>query len=245
MGAGLVCLHAPALTLAPVRNGLPEVICRETPSPAEDAATALAHAAEVKRGAILIGPGIGAGDSAAFAEALGALLSAPGVPLVLDADALNLLSALPDRGTYLFSSARRELILTPHPMEFARLLARSVEEVQTDRENLAASYAERNRLTLILKGAGSVIASADGQIAVNPSGSTALSKGGSGDVLAGMLTGLLAQGMSPYAAARTAAYLHGLAGERLAEEFSDYGVLPSDLPRAAAKELARILAEEK
>lgn len=240
MGAGLVYLYAPQAALSPVRVRLPEVICREFAAPA--AALASLSAADGK-GAVLVGPGLGKGDAAEFAAALGTLLSRPGMPCVLDADALNMLATLPDRGASLLCGANREVLLTPHPMEFSRLTGKRVEEIQANREEYAAAYAKENRVTLILKGAGTVIASPAGEIAVNPSGSTALAKGGSGDVLAGMLTGLLAQGMPPFAAARTAAYLHGIAGERLSEDLSDYGTLPSDLPRTAAKELARILAE--
>lgn len=241
MGAGLVYLYAPQNVLSPARVRLPEVICREF---AEPTAALASLAKEAGKGALLVGPGIGHADATEFCAALGALLAGAGMPAVLDADALNMLAALPDRGASVLCGSKREVVLTPHPLEFSRLTGETVEKIQENREEIAAAYAKENGVTLILKGAGSIIASPDGQTAVNPSGSTALSKGGSGDVLAGMLTGLLAQGMNPYAAARTAAYLHGAAGERLAEEFSEYGVLPSDLPRAAAKELARILRGE-
>lgn len=238
MGAGLVYLYAPEEVLTLTRIRLPEVICRPFDTPIAALASV---ATEDGKGAVLVGPGLGRGDAAEFGAALGALLAAPGMPCVLDADALNMLAALPDRGVSVLRAAVRAVVLTPHPLEFARLTGKTVEEIQNNRKETAAAYAKENRVILILKGANSVIASPEGEISVNPSGSTALAKGGSGDVLAGMLTGLLAQGMNPYAAACAAAYLHGLAGERLAEELSDYGTLPSDLPRAAARELKRIL----
>ena len=241
MGAGLVYLLAPQNALSPVRVRLPEVICREF---AEPTAALTSLSSEDGKGALLVGPGVGRGDAAEFCTALGKLLAHTGMPAVLDADALNMLAELPDRGASVLRGAKRKVILTPHPLEFSRLTGKTAEELQENRETLAAAYAKENGVTLILKGAGSIIAFPTGETAINPSGSTALSKGGSGDVLAGMLTGLLAQGMNPYAAARAAAYLHGIAGECLAEEFSDYGVLPSDLPRAAARELARILKDE-
>ena len=104
----------------------------------------------------------------------------------------------------------------------------------------ARRFAEESGTCVLLKGSGTVVTDPQGHVTVNPSGSTALSKGGSGDVLAGMLASLLAQGMMPYDAARLAAYLHGAAGEEEAARYSERGVLPSDLPRAAARVLCRL-----
>lgn len=242
MGAGLVFLHAPEAALTPVRATLPEVICRRTLPLAENPAVIAEIAAQEREGAFLIGPGLGRGEAGAFSHALTLLLSGTGGAALLDADALNTLALLHDRGVAVLRSSRRPLVLTPHPLEFSRLTGKTVSEIMAARESIAAAYARENRVTLILKGSGSVIADRNGRVTVNESGTPALAKGGSGDVLAGMIVGLLAQGVPPYKAARIGAYLHGRAGERLAARYSEYGILPSELAATAAEVLADILA---
>ena len=135
------------------------------------------------------------------------------------------------------------MILTPHPTEFARLAGEKPASDPAARLAAARAFAKESGATVLLKGSGTVVADPTGRASVNPSGSSALAKGGTGDVLAGMLGALLAQGMPPFAAACAAAYLHGAAGDTLAATLSDYGVLPSELPFATARELARILGQ--
>lgn len=248
MGVGLTYLYTTASAAAAARARLPELIVTET-SPVAAGGADVRRPLLTAEGVILIGPGIGQTDAdgnptdpACFCELLSALLSRAGAPVVLDADALNLLSrGTPDTAALLRASAR-EVLITPHPTEFARL-AGTKPTTAADRVACASEFAARSGATVILKGAGTVIASQDGRAAVNPSGSCALAKGGTGDVLAGMLAALLAQGMLPFDAACAATYLHGAAGDTLAATLSDYGVLPSELPAAAARELSRVLRE--
>ncbi len=253
MGCGLVFLYAPPEVTAPLRVALPEVIAREMPPVTEEGAAYLPILRDEAWDAILIGCGIGQTDHCgvpaspdAFAEMLDSLLVATGCPIVLDADALNLLAhACGVSGLTAAARlrrARRPVVITPHPMEFSRMSGLSLAEISADRVGVARRFANESGATLLLKGAGTVIASPEGEVAVNPSGSTALAKGGSGDVLAGMLASFLAQGIAPYAAARLAAYLHGIAGEEEAAVYSARGVLPSELPRAAARVLCRLEA---
>ena len=168
------------------------------------------------------------------------MLASPGAPLVIDADGLNALAADPD----ILKSAARPVVLTPHPLEFSRLCGRTVADIQADRAAVAAAFAKTyfNPAVggvLLLKGAGTVIT--DGEtVLINPTGSTTLSKGGTGDTLCGMLCAFLAEGASPLDAAMIAAYVHGLAGERAAEVYSDYGVLAQDVSAFAAKVLREI-----
>ncbi|MBQ8858746.1 MAG: NAD(P)H-hydrate dehydratase [Clostridia bacterium] len=239
MGAGLTFLAAPHEVAFAARTRLPEVITRELPPITEAPAAYLPYFAEAgERGAILIGCGIGgAADPNGFADMLRALLSETGAPVVLDADALNLLSRV--GAADILRGARRPVLLTPHPLEFARLTGQEVADIQADRIGAACRFAADTGATVLLKGADSVIADGNGY-AVCPSGSPALSKGGTGDVLAGMLTALLAEGLPPFAATFAAAYLHGAAGEALARSYSEYGVLPSELPAAAAEILREI-----
>ena len=189
-------------------------------------------AAAQKASAVAIGCGMGQGkDTLALVTAL--LREKTDVPLVLDADAINVLCGRAS----LLSRATRPVILTPHPLEFSRLTGLSVAEIGADREGVAKEFAKRRGVTLLLKGKNTVVTNGE-TVYVNESGNTALAKGGSGDVLTGMLVSFLAQGCTPFDAAVLAAHLHGLAGERLSEIYSEYGVLASELPLAAAELLS-------
>ena len=189
-----------------------------------------------------VGYGCGLGRDAAVGETLRQLLAVPGAPLVIDADGLNALAEdiSPLKG------AQRPVVLTPHPLEFSRLCGKPVADIQRDRAAAAAEFAKScfNPAVggvLLLKGAGTVIT--DGEtVLLNPTGSTALSKGGTGDTLCGMLCAFLAEGAAPLDAAMIAAYVHGLAGERAAEVYSDYGVLAQDVSAFAGKVLREITA---
>jgi NAD(P)H-hydrate epimerase len=225
MGAGLVAICAELSVQSAVIAAYPEAIVKDR------------AASETPSCAVLIGCGLG--RSSENEGLLRRLISTEGAPLVIDADGINTLAALPDKWDRL-KNARRQIVLTPHPLEFARLTDADVGEVQANRLPLAEKFAREYGVTLVLKGAGTVIASPDGAVAINQSGSSALAKGGSGDVLAGAITGLLAQGFSPFHAAAVAVYLHGKAGDRLASRYSEYGVLPHELPLQMAEELTKI-----
>ena len=235
MGAGFTYLYSVAEVTAAARARLPEVICRDMPPAARSFADYLPHLAAAD--AILVGCGLGQeGDAEAFLAALSSLLSSDGAPVVLDADALNFLSRGDARA--ILREAKRAVILTPHEMEFSRLSGLSLAEIKADRAGAACRFAADTEATVLLKGAGSVIARPDGGFSVCPSGSPALSQGGPGDVLAGILVGLLAGGIPAAEAAFLSAYLHGEAGEALARRYSERGVLPSELAAAAAEFLA-------
>lgn len=239
-GAGLVSLYTEESVLSFVGRKRPEFLFEALPPSSawtEEETEALAHRLNGAR-AVLVGPGCGKTEG--VLSLVKALLSTDGPPLVLDADALNMLSTLEDRGKALLSGAARAVCLTPHPTELARLSGKTTAEVQADRIATAMDHARETGVGLLLKGAGTVVT--DGEtVSVNPSGSSALAKGGSGDVLAGAVAALLAQGTTPLDALRLGAYLHGKAGDTLAADRSDYGVLPSELPLAMAREIACIL----
>ena len=190
--------------------------------------------------AVLVGCGSGRSDRLRLS--LYELLAAPGCPVVLDADALNALALARKTSLERLKVAARPVILTPHPLEFSRLSGLSPDGIASDRVGVAARFAKEYGVTLVLKGAGTVIASPDGEVAVNTTGGSGLAKGGSGDVLAGLLVSLLAEGADPRAAAILAVYLHGAAGDALTEEYSAYGVRPDDLPREIARQIARLLS---
>jgi hydroxyethylthiazole kinase-like uncharacterized protein yjeF len=153
-------------------------------------------------------------------------------PVVIDADGLNLVAAsldLQDR------VARRQAgtVLTPHPLEAARLLGISAAEVQADRLGTARNLAKRLQAVVVLKGAGSVIARPEGDVVINPTGNPGLATGGSGDVLAGVCGALLAQGWPAWEAAIGAVWMHGAAADRLVESgIGPVGMTAGELPAA-------------
>jgi NAD(P)H-hydrate epimerase len=178
--------------------------------------------------ALGIGPGMGQGD--ASLKLLRSLITHYEKPMVLDADALNLLSNQPE----LISKLPEHSILTPHPGEFNRLAG----EWKSDHQKLQLQreLAEKHQLVVVLKGYYTSIASPDGMLYFNPTGNPGMATGGSGDVLTGVLTALLTQGYDPLDAAMVGVYLHGLAGDLAACEYGETGLIASDiihfLPRA-------------
>ncbi len=161
---------------------------------------------------LAIGPGLG--RSSAAIDLLRRAIAAP-LPLVVDADGLNLLAAHPVFGKHLAARSAATL-LTPHPAEAARLLATTTAEVQADRVTAARDLAARFKADVVLKGCGSILAGADGRWAINTSGNAGLASAGSGDVLTGFAAALLAQGWPAAHALAAAVHLHGAAADRLA-----------------------------
>ena len=170
---------------------------------------------------VALGPGLGRGDwaSGLFAKALETRL-----PMVVDADALNLLAADPQR--------RQNWVLTPHPGEAARLLGTSTQALQADRFAAVAAVREKFGGTALLKGAGSLVLEAQGPIRVNRSGNPGMATGGMGDVLTGLIAGLMAQGLAPGAAAVVGVCLHGQAADACAAASGQRGLLAGDLMAA-------------
>lgn len=226
-GAGLVCLALPA-SLQPLAAGrVPEAVTMGLPErlPQEVAPEAAAEAIIGRDAdALLLGPGLRPGqDTVAL---VGALLGQDGAPAVLDAEALNVLAATPEWWT----GVSRSLVLTPHPGEFERLDGSAVGPDDPERGARARAAAKRWVQVLVLKGARTVIAAGDGRWSRAPFANPALATAGTGDVLAGTVAALLAQGCQPYDAARLGVYLHGVAAERASERLGDAGLLASDLP---------------
>lgn len=146
-------------------------------------------------------------------------------PLVLDADALSVLEGQ----AHFISKRRGPSVITPHPGELAKLMARETVEVQKDRRAAALAAAAKTEATVVLKGAGTLVARTGRPLQINLTGNPGMATGGSGDVLAGLLTGLLGQGLEPYDAARAAVYLHGRAGDTAALRKSQAGLTAMDL----------------
>ena len=238
-GAGLVTIACPA----GVQPLLAPSIAEATWLPLPDDAGALSAAAGAviidrlaSYDVLLIGPGLGQGDGVRSVVA-SVLAAAPATlrGCVIDADALNALSAMSGAAAWP-ASIHAPCVLTPHPGEMARLLGSTVAAVQDDRLNVATRAAAEWKQTVVLKGAHTVIAAPDGRAAISPYANPLLASAGTGDVLAGAIAGLLAQGLAPFDAAACGVFLHGLAAEELADDLGDRGLLASDLlpalPRA-------------
>lgn len=229
-GAGLVTVATIRSVWALVAAKLPEptyLLLSEAPGPngAVIAAEAAAQAADALAGYRALVLGCGLGNTPATQRLVAALLTHSLPATVIDADGLNALAAQPDWAHHL----PPQCVLTPHPAEMARLCGMSVAAVLADRWELARRMAAAWQCTVLLKGPYTVIAAPTGELAVLPVATAALASAGAGDVLAGVIGGLLAQGMTPFTAACTGAWLHGMAGMRCAEEIGVAGVTASDL----------------
>lgn len=156
------------------------------------------------------------------------ILEHSGIPLVIDADGLNALKG----DTEILKNRQVPIVLTPHPGEMARLTGKSIEEIQSNRLDIAAQYASEWGVTLVLKGNKTVIADPAGNIYINITGNPGMATAGSGDVLCGMITGLMAQGLKPHEAALAGVYLHGLAGDLGKKKKGERGLIAGDLIEA-------------
>lgn len=172
---------------------------------------------------LAVGPGLGTeGDVPEFAREL---VRKTNVPVVIDADGLNAF----DGKARLLKGAGRTMVLTPHPGEMARLAGMTVKEVEADRVGLARRFASEHEVTLVLKGWRTLVAHPDGRVAVNTTGNPSLAKGGSGDILTGIIAAMLAQFPEDAAqAVEAAVYLHGLAGDFAACAMDEHTVLATD-----------------
>ncbi|PKM62477.1 MAG: NAD(P)H-hydrate dehydratase [Firmicutes bacterium HGW-Firmicutes-21] len=175
--------------------------------------------------AYLVGCGLGRDTDSLLHDLLPSLKKAT----VIDADGINFLAANINVLRSICGN-KNGLILTPHPTEMGRLIGKDTDFVQADRKGITARFASEYGCVLVLKGMNTVIALPDGSVAVNTSGNSGLAKGGSGDVLAGVIASLCAQGYSAADAAVLGVYLHGLAADRLVLKHGAHGLLPRDLP---------------
>jgi NAD(P)H-hydrate epimerase len=240
VGAGLVTVGVPASVNDTLEAKLLEVMTVPLP---ETPARTLARAAleDVLRSlqawtALAIGPGLTTHPETV--ELVHAMLSTLEKPTVLDADALNALSGQVSR----LEACKAPLILTPHPGEMARLIEGATSRsINDNRISTARAFAQAWRVVLVLKGARTVVAHPDGRAAICPTGNPGMATAGTGDVLTGMVVGLLAQGCAPWDAARAATYLHGLAGDLAAAERGQAGLTAGDLIERIPTALTEVL----
>ncbi len=231
-GAGLVSVACPQGIQAVVAGYEPGYMTIGLPDDADgqlwiDAVTDVPRMVDGKD-SVGIGPGLG--TSTDVTEVVRRLCTVAACPVVLDADGLNSLAATIRSGGWEGLEHLGPRVLTPHPGEFSRLSGLAMSEIENDRSGSAREFACRNKVILVLKGAGTVVTDGD-RTSINPTGNSGMATGGSGDVLTGLTAALLASGGEPFEMTRLAVYLHGLAGDLAAASLSQPALIASDLPR--------------
>ncbi|MBV7529383.1 NAD(P)H-hydrate dehydratase [Chitinophaga sp. sic0106] len=219
-GVGLLTCHVPGCGYDIMQLGEPAAMCI-TDSEMQHSTHFHLDAAQAKYNCIGIGPGLGTHQQTALA--LEKLLESYPLPMVIDADALNIISVYP----YLLYKIPKGSMLTPHPKEFERLFGATAN--QFERLDLLSRKSMETGLYILLKGRYSTIACPDGSLYFNPTGNAGMATGGSGDVLTGILTAMLAQGYTPKAAIILGVWLHGYAGDLAAASLSQEAMTASDI----------------
>ncbi len=227
-GVGLVTLAFPESIYIPVATKLTESLLM--PLKENEQGTLSSYCVETilssldKYDAIVIGPGLGVNEDTK--NVLCAVLENAKVPVLVDADGINIIA----QDISILQRAKSKVILTPHPKEMSRLITAPVDIVQSDRTGCARIFSQKTGAYVVLKGSNTVVAQPESRRAyVNASGNNGLSKGGSGDVLAGLIGGILAQGVPVMDALVMGVYVHGYTADLLAEKTSKIGMLPTDV----------------
>lgn len=239
VGAGLVTVGCPASVNDILEVKLTEAMTVPLPETFDRCldTRALAPILELAESATVLAIGPGLSRTPETVVLVRRLVSRLDRPMVIDADGLN---ALAD-AAFVLEDAHAPAVLTPHPGEMGRLLGVPTEKVQGARAHFAGVAANRFRSVIILKGAGAVVAAAGRPLMVNPTGNPGMATGGTGDVLTGMVAGLIAQGLHPFEGAVAATYLHGLAGDLAAERLGEASLLAGDLLEAVPEAIGRAL----
>ncbi|MCR5482448.1 MAG: NAD(P)H-hydrate dehydratase [Clostridia bacterium] len=230
-GAGLVKVSIPEELFPIVQISVPEAICVGRNLTKEDFE---------EYDAIAIGPGLGTDEESA--RLLEKVLDDYEKTLVLDADALNIVAK---KGNHeLLKRSRAKTIITPHLGEAKRLMGMVKYQPVNSRERLAEELVNLTESVSVLKGAGTVVAAKDHPSYINTTGNPGMATGGSGDVLTGMITAFAGQGIEPFDAAKTAVFLHGMAGDMSCEAFGEYGMTALDIADMCALAIKRVLQNQ-
>lgn len=216
IGSGLTALASKTEVLNKITAVMPEVTHVEF-----NAGNILEES--LRASVMVIGPGLGVEEE--VKNLVETLITKVNIPIVLDADGINAIATENE----ILKKAKKDLIITPHPKEFARLLRISVDEVLNNKVELAKNIAKELNCTVVLKGPGTIIATKDERIYISPFSNAALAKGGTGDVLAGFIGGLIAQGLEPTIASCVGVYIHGKTGELISKDKTVFSLLPQDL----------------
>ena len=227
MGAGLVTLAIPKSLNGIMEMKLTEVMTEPLPETPKQTLSLRAFSAILRlcenKKAVIIGPGLGT-----FKETQSLvlkLIKALGLPIILDADGLTALATQPKT----LPVTNRSLILTPHPGEMARLMRSQVKEVLEDRIGVSRNFSQSHHVHLVLKGHPTLISTPKGEVFINPTGNPGMASGGTGDVLTGMIGGLVCQGFDILPSLQMAVYLHGMAGDEGAQEWGEKSLIATDI----------------
>ena len=227
IGAGLVTLAIPKSLNAIMEVKLTEVMTEPLPETPKQTLSLRAFSSILRlcedKKAVIIGPGIGT-----FKETQSLILKlikTLNLPIILDADGLTALATQPKT----LPTTNRSLILTPHPGEMAKLIQSTPKDVQEDRISISRNFAQSHHVHLVLKGHRSLIATPKGEVFINPTGNPGMASGGTGDVLTGMIGGLICQGFDILQSLQVAVYLHGLAGDEMAQELGEKSLIARDI----------------
>ena len=228
VGAGLVTLGTPKSLNPILEVKLTEVMTLPLPETTEgslalEAKSHIIEAVERTKSVLAIGPGLS--QHPETVELVHSLVRESDTPTVIDADGINALS----KSKEILSSLSPQTVLTPHPGEMARLIGETVETLERDRIGIAQRFAQAHDITLVLKGAPTVIARGNGEVWINSTGNAGMATGGMGDILTGLIAGLMAQKVSAFDAAVLGVYLHGLAGDITAESIGMHGLMAGDV----------------
>jgi ADP-dependent NAD(P)H-hydrate dehydratase / NAD(P)H-hydrate epimerase len=252
-GAGLVTVATPNSVLPTVAGFHPELMTEPLEETSDG--TISVHALEwieqlaEKKTVLAIGPGISRNEETA--EVVRKIVMDSNIPIVLDADGLNAFEGRAKnfnrkdrKGGAEVAETARTLVLTPHPGEMARLTELSTSAIQRDRLNIARSFAREHQLIVVLKGDRTIVAKPDGEAWVNTTGNPGMSTGGTGDILTGMIAGMLAQNpRREFEAVLAAVYLHGLAGDVARESLGEHSMVATDLVKTLPEAFRRVRAK--
>src|SRR5262245_3501117 len=240
-GAGLVTVATPGSCQATVASMGPEYMTEALPDDAQGLCPdGVDRLLEIARDVIAVGPGLG--QTARTREFVRELVDRASTPLVIDADGLNAFAGDPDRLT---GRDGRDVIITPHPGEMARLVGMSTDEVQASRLDIARNFAVAHHLYVVLKGHRTLVATPDEQVFINPTGNPGMATGGTGDVLTGMIAAWLAQLLDAEAACKLAVYLHGMAGDLAEAEEGDISLTAGDVAGHLGDAIMELTARRK
>ncbi|MHB1457553.1 MAG: NAD(P)H-hydrate dehydratase [Armatimonadota bacterium] len=237
-GAGLSILCVPASLQNAMAIKLTEVMTRGLPETPDGmlSTSAVSDALRIceKASAVVLGCGLGVSeDTFKFIDEF---IKSTKIPIVIDADGLNCISQYGEKS----KKFRDNIVITPHPTEMARLLGTTTAEIQSDRLGAAKKASQQFGCVVVLKGAGTVIASFDEHAFINTTGNPGMATGGTGDVLAGVIGGLMSQGLSAFDAAVSGVFIHGMAGDIAADEIGESGMIAGDLLVAVPKALCEL-----
>ena len=227
-GAGLVTLAFPQAAYSAITPKLTETLFLPLDSNLEGtfAFSALSGVVENAKNSTSVLIGCGLGFNKDTERLVHSAIREIKSPMIIDADGINALST----NINILKEAQAPVILTPHPGEMSRLCGKSIAEIISDPVSVAYEFSQTYGVTVVLKGANTVVCgTGENEIYINTTGNAGLARGGSGDLLSGMIVSLLAQGMKPFEATVCAVYLHGLAADEVAEKTSMRGMLPSDI----------------